>query len=421
MGSWLDKVQTDYVIVTGDGVSYTPQYFIASVNRSKDYNVSKYEFVGISGSFVDRRLPMGIEYDIEILFQGANNLDNAQAFYLSADNRKAWMVTHPQYGTLYVQPMGLKQNNGEYNLTRITGTIIETLHKKAVSAPVTAPADKITADAATTNTALATTYANNVPDVKTIDLKSITASVNAWFAKIKNSITNAVDYQAYINDYNAVNTLVNNTVFDSLTLIGTVQAMISAPATFADTVVNRIGMLQAQLDETGAALAVALLDTVNVLTPGQKKLYENNGGSFIAALCVASVTNITTSDYNSRADVTAIIQILIAEYNSYLKNLDACQTLNGAEPNSYIPNPDALIELDSLLNFTLGNLFDIANSAKQQRTYMLTQDSNIILLANKLLVLVDDDSTIDNLIQWNNICGYQLFQIKKGTEIIYYV
>jgi len=413
MASWLEKIKQDLVIVTGDGQRYTPLYLNASANKSKEFNVSKFEFIDLKGSLIDRRLPMGVQYDIEIIFQGATNVDDGEKFFKSADNPAAWQINHPQYGGIVVQPLGLKSDNSGLNTTVITGTIIETIGT-AQLAPALSPPDVVTSKAAISNAQLAKTYAANQPTPSTTSISALRTNLASSFNSINTTIADAEDYNQYFNAFNQCNGLLNATVFATETAIGTLQAMIMLPVGFNDTIVNRMAMFGKQLDALSD-------DIIDLVLTGEKQGYENNAGALIAGICSASVTNITSTDYLTRNDVVAAIALIIQKYNGYLDNLCGMQTHDGGSPDSYIPNPDGLSLLDSLLYYTVGSLYGIAASAKQQRTYILPYDSNVILVANKLYGILPDDSTIKTIISNNNIVGYELFKLQQGRQIIYYV
>ena len=48
------------------------------LSKTKDYNVAEFEFPEVSGTLVSRKKPKGSRYDLEIIFQGENNLDLSQ-------------------------------------------------------------------------------------------------------------------------------------------------------------------------------------------------------------------------------------------------------------------------------------------------------------------------------------------------------
>ena len=63
----------------------------------------------------------------------------------------------------------------------------------------------------------------------------------------------------------------------------------------------------------------------------------------------------------------------------------------------------------------------LAENAAQQRIYRTEKDTNVILMAYKFYGLLPDDSTIQRVIDENNICLNEILQIKKGRDLVYYV
>ena len=87
----------------------------------------EFNFPGVSGSLVSRRLPKGRRYALELYFQGEDNTTIADAFETSADDPRPWTLSHPLYGQLTVQPLSLSFDNSKMNSTRVTGTVVETI------------------------------------------------------------------------------------------------------------------------------------------------------------------------------------------------------------------------------------------------------------------------------------------------------
>jgi hypothetical protein len=414
MSTWQDRIGTDFVIITGDGNSYTPEYLHMSVSKNKDYNFAKYEFVEVSKSLVLRELPMSTAYEIEIIFEGADHLDVAAAFYKSADNRNAWQIRHPFYGNLVVQPVSVSQNDGDLAFSKLNCNCYETIGVKSFLPKFSAP-DQIAQMATGANTNLANSYAINIPSPKLSDIQALTQNINTFFDRIKGVIQNTFDYTTYYDLYSQCTTLVNNTTFDSLQLIRTTQELIMAPVYFTESTEDRVNQLVGQLAEIGLAL-------LPKLTPAEKRLFENNGGTLVNAICLAAITNLGASDYPTRTSVASAITTILGAYNGYIANLNSLQTLTGGSNDSYIPDPASLISVNLVLNYTLGNLFAIASNAAQQREYILPADSNVIQVAHKLYGTIPaDDSTITYLIKTNNIIGNEIYQLKQGRKIVYYV
>ena len=91
--SWLDQIKNDLTIVTGDGKRYTPLHINAV--KEKEYNTVEFNFPGVSGSLVSRRLPKGRRYALELYFQGEDNTTIADAFETSADDPRPWTPQPP--------------------------------------------------------------------------------------------------------------------------------------------------------------------------------------------------------------------------------------------------------------------------------------------------------------------------------------
>ena len=414
MSTWQDRIATDFVIITGDGNTYTPDYLHMSVSKSKEYNFAKFEFVEVSKSLILRQLPMSTAYELEIIFQGEDHLDVSASFYKSADNRNAWQIRHPFYGNLVVQPVRVTQDDSDLAFSKFYCNCYETIGVKSFL-PKFSASDQIAQMAVGANLNLANSYVINIPSPKLSDIQALTKNINSFFDSIKTTIQNTFDYSTYFNLFNQCTSLVNNTTYDSLTLIRTTQEMVMAPVYFTENTVDRVNKLVGQLAEIGLALLPAT-------PPAEKKLFENNGGTLVNAICLAAITNIGGNDYATRSQVTAMVSTILTAYNGYVANLNSLQTPTGGSQDSYIPDSVSLISVNLVLNYTLGNLFAIANNAMQERTYELPTDSNVIQVAYKLYGTIPaDDSTITYLIQSNKIVGNEIFQLKQGRKIIYYV
>ncbi len=80
-----------------------------------------------------------------------------------------------------------------------------------------------------------------------------------------------------------------------------------------------------------------------------------------------------------------------------------------------------MIKVNNLVNYTVSNLFIIAKNAKQERSEIMTDDSDVITLAHRFYGLRTNDVTIDELISENNLGLNGILNIKKGTKIKYYI
>lgn len=403
--SWIEKINSDFTIKTGDGATFTPNWLNA--NKTIDYNISIFEFKELEGSLVKRRTPKGARYAFEIYFQGDNHLDVSKDFETSAANPKAWNVTHPFYGSILVQPIGMTFDNSVYNVTKINGEWFETITEDAPKVTLS-PKDKILEDKQLTDDAFANTYASEVK-AKGADINEAKSNATELYNKGKKTITESIDAEDYFNAFNEAIAAFDNATAAPLAAIRKLQRMVNKPYEFITTIQNRITLLLDQL----TVLVAPILGSRN-----SKKLYENTAGTIVGAMTAASVTNAT---YSNRGQAISVLENIIASYDNYLLQLDSISSLNGGKVDSYIANSDAIIKLGDLVSYTVSVLLQIAANAQQERTLILAEDATIMQIAFDLYGLTGEDAEINKLIEDNGIGINEMLLIQKGRKIVYYI
>lgn len=404
--SWLDQVQNNLQIITGDGKEYIPNWLNAS--KLKEYNIAEFNFPLVPGTLVPRGTPRGNKYNLEIYFQGEDHLDIAEAFDKSADDPRPWNLRHPFYGVILVQPVSLSQDNSAYNVSKFTIPIIETIDQ-ANPRIVVDPISKILDISALALGNMQVSFGLALPT--TFDIPDMLTDLQSVYDQGAKRVKLTADASNYFNSFREAYAAVSNVVGEAQEAIFLIQTVINAPALFIDSVQNRINMLESQF--------TTLVDSIDsVVSVFDKKRHEQFSGAIICAMCEASVTDI---DYRNRSQVIQVMDKLVDSYNIYISNLDSFQTDNGGSPDSYIPDQASIMEISRLVSFTVSNLFYIAISTKQERIIYLDKDTNLIEIAHRLYGLLPDDSTIQTIINDNNIGINELLQIKKGRAITYTV
>lgn len=418
--SWLQNANKDYIITltvgdslkTAQRVDYKPNWL--NSNRAVDYNIAEFNFKNQKGTLVRRGTPMGRKYNIEIYFQGAENLAIATKFMSDAEYPYPWQISHPMYGALYVQPISLVLDDKDFGVTKVTGQVMETLGAANRPKSNIDPVDVIKAKQLSTDITTATAYEVNVPAAEAADISQMQKNIDFLEATSTAFATITSDAQAAVNAYNTAYAAILNATSNTFAAIRSIQRLINLPAVFENSVYNRIAFLKSQFYGIYGAIT-------SLTTPRQKRLYENNAGTIVTAMCSASVTNVGASDYRSRRDVLLVVEDIVNVYNTFMVNLDTLQTDTNDTPDSYAPDFDSSFQTNILVRYTIANLLSIAENAMQQRTYRTEQDTNIILMAYKFYGLLPDDSTITQVMNENNICLNEILQIKKGRDLVYYV
>lgn len=396
-----------FTITTGDGKVWNAKYL--KPNASVSYNVAEYEYVGVEGTDAQRRLPKGRRFNIEIVFDGDGYLDKTEAFRVSANNRASWVISHPVYNTLHVQPLGLTFDNQAWNLTKITGTVVET------NAPTSGNGTYITLNQESipplTQVAIET-FINDAPDIvgDVSAIAMVTDQVNGAFDAIKDLIEDAVDYNSFLNAYTSIISLINTLAFNSVDLLFQVQQLALFPINFVGSEVYRMRLLSAMM-----AYQYGLLSSTS--SKSVKAMYAMFASSTIASMCTNSVTNV---NYITRNEVQASIDLITDSYNEYLTNLDAISGINGSVVDGYIADANGLNELTTTVRNTIAVLSNLAEKSKREITVYLEEDMPVVLATYKYYGLDLQDSTIDEFIAVNEIGLNEIFMLRKGRAITYY-
>jgi len=405
--SWVDRVQSGLVITTGDGRAYEPKWMKTSYVR--DYNVTEYNFPETDGTLVKRTTALGTKYSIEIFFEGDENIEQAEQFRTSCDDRRPWTIEHPEYGNILVQPSSLSFDTSTYNSTRVTGTVTETIADEGLQI-TEVPLDLITGF----NLAVFEISAEALSAEQSPSPARMNANNQAYYDSGKLSVSNLIESQRYFAAFSAANGAIANVTAKPLQAAISLQRVIEAPAQFSLSVRARIDILQNQL-------RLLILSVNSISSVFDKKLIETNGAVIISSMSLAAATPLSNQDYGNADTVFQIIEILLNANLDYLNVIDQMQTDNGGDTDSYVADFGLSIQVNDVLNYTISSLFTIALSAQQLRTFTITSDTSLILLAHKFYGLTEDDSTIDEFISQNSLGLNDMLVLPAGKIVKYYV
>jgi hypothetical protein len=409
--SWKENIAQPFRLITGDGKEWNPLQMESTNVFSYDFNVSEFEFPEVSGTKVDRRLPKGRRFPIDVYFQGDDNINQAEAFRLSANDTRPWIIFHPVFGRLDGHPISIKFDSSGMNTTQVTIDFVES---------ITEDGPRITQDLANTTIASAqkaldeaniVVSENVTPEIS--DVTYMASNTNKIYEDSSGFISDSSISAEYQNAFTKASTVINIAIGNASFDITTIQNFITYPFLFADSVQNRFIVFLKQLD--------TLTTSINTLTTTNKKtIFENFKSSVLLAMvksCVAPNGN----EYQNAPDIFDIITQLISSYNQFIIELNSLQSINGTFFGAFIPNYTLQNELNFAVNFAVSNLYQIALNAQQARIVTLEKDSNVIIQTHRFYGLDIEDVNLNRFIDTNSVSLNELIQLKKGRELVYYV
>ncbi len=411
--SWEQDINKPYKITTGEGSTFEVLWIGAS--KAYEFNVSQFEFIGVKGTLVDRREVKGRTFPIQVYLQGENHLKESRRFETASFDKRPWKIDHPLYGLLLVQPISLTfDDNESVNYTKITGVVMETITNKGIQTKRD-PIDTIEDLQVKTLEASALAFeltATPVPEDMSFNNETI-------YNLGKPKISLQSEFEDYFNAFNTAESAILDATSQPLAAVRTMQTVIEAPARFVIDVDTRVDLI---IDQCNALIVsmVALTVGGGAISLAQKALFENNVASLISSLSLAAGLPLA-GNYKKSQNVLDVIKKIIDIYNQYVSVLGDLQTGSGANPDDYNPNGNAQTALNEIVNFTISNLFNIALNAKQERTYVLTEDDNAIILSHRFYGPSNDDEKLLQFIDENSIGLSEILGLKKGRVVKYYI
>lgn len=406
--SWLERINSEFIIKCGDGREYRPLWMNAV--KSYEFNVSEFEFINQRGAKVVREEAKARRFNLTLHFEGENVLDISDNFERSTYDKRPWTITHPMYGQITVQPLGINFDNTKFNITTITCTVVETLLDNF---PQTNDdfVDIIEQRANITNEALASALESE--GLSASDLQDIQQQQRGLYNQGKN-FANGLDAETYFNLFNEANNALFVAQSNPIQSIIATQRFILAPANFIQSTRTRQNILTRQFIE--------LLNFLpRILSRSEKMIFQSNAGTLITAKALATSTPDLNVDFKTGIEVLNYAQILHTDLNTYLTSIESLQTDNGGELDSYIPNYEPIKELTDLINYTVVNLINIAVNSKTERSIILNYDTNAIELTHRLYGLDANDNNLNDLINQNDLSFDELLIIPQNKKIVYYV
>lgn len=407
--SWQERLENiKFTITTGDGKKFTPLW--KNGTKSKDYNVSSYNFIDVPGGYTDRKKPQAGKFPLVFWFQGDDNIEQAQAFEDSADDPRPWEVKHPLYGNIKGQPLSIKRDDSAYNTTQVSVDFWESISKEYPN-PQSSIEDVVRSKVNSVSTVSAQAYSSRLiagSEDQQIMQQNI-VQVSSTFDKLYDD-DNFSEYQQTVDTaLNAASNLTSN----SNSAIFAAHNLLLQPSLFSKPVKDRVSSFVNSFKKIKETL-----EEYN--TVATKLFFETQAGVCIASLCQSASTPLHT-DYVTRLQIEEITNIIVESYVEYLDILDNSQVPIENVQNAYHPAAESQFDLYDLVVETTGNLFALAFEAKQQRVIETETETNLILLTHRFLGLDANDENIEEFRQLNNIKNDELLRIKKAREIKYFV
>lgn len=434
--SWEDRI-TEAVYTSPSGQEFTGIF--EDVSKKMIKKTTPFDFPDVDGTFVQDLGPSGRRYPMRWIFSGEDYDKTADKFDDAIEEKGPGVLQHPLYGTFDVVPFGeitrsdrlvSAANQAVYDITfYATIKIIFPISNLSAS---NAMGQGFSDFAGTASNA----FDRGLSIVTANEITGFIASAKSGLRKIKKAMAKIAATTASIERaFNDLATIAEQTIE---TLVGGPLLIAAQLIALTRLPSQTIASIQAKLDAYNNLLTDLTSGPSNQFTQG---LDSQAGNAFLVNNLIASsavLASIESTISPGVDDPTAVIFTTRSQTIEAMESLDGSLTdfidwsdtnreglvlaaLPTREPGTtdLIDTGEAYQDLTGVFSISQGRLTQIAFTALQERSVTLDRDRTFIDFSAEFYNQLDPQ--YDFIIQSCNLTGIELFELKKGRVMVYYV
>lgn len=433
MATAKESLNKIFEITTGDDRKYTPLWVLE--NKDIAFNSTSYNFPDLSGTFVDKKLPLGDKRVLNFYFQGEESQNEGNAFIESTkSSNKAWRVSHPFDGLLIVQPLSIAVSR-TVNTFQVQATVQDTLElddTKVIDVDTDTRMDTLSErqlEVATIEYSLLPVE----PDSLGLAGQNV-KTMGEEYNKMDLSIPAKADLD---NLLKKATSSIDDLILKPAQAFQTISDLAKFPAKAQTAIEGRLLRLKDTFDSYANFLFPNSKET-------EKRYLADMGGVLLSSYATASITpkdtvieevtdertapfeSLENAQLFTRERISDISIGLITFLRDYIDTFDNLQSQLVEEQvdKSYILDEENLRTLSDMVYLAMANLSEQLAGSAIERIDILQNDIVLIELVDKIYGgLGDNDENINTLIALNqDVLRYNDYLlIPKGTPIRFFI
>lgn len=420
---WIERINaTVLTVVTGDGKVYKPLFRNRGNNVYEiDGNAVPLEFNDIDGALVVRGALGVTDIDFEFIFQGDDHMDIRDEFMESIKDRRPWVLSHPSIGSKLVQFATLSLDFSIDNITTISGRLYETIES---SYPSSGVSEKRESEIKLESSITEGISVSNDLKLSPADINTVTETTERMSLTAKLKSVTDIDLEKINNAIAEGSVTLSSIGSEPSSFMRDLSNIIRTPTRYLDTINNRVSVLKASYED----LKNAISGTPSL---AEKMFFEIAGSFNIIAIGEANLIPISeiaddqgveleTKEIITRRQVLSSINDLKDIYNSYLSTLGELQSDIDNRTDSYSPSHENIYAFQSAIFSVVGSLLNMSVSAKREISYLVPQDTPLVLLVHTLMGTVDSD-IMKQFVDDNNLGRDEVLIVPQYKEVFYYI
>ena len=419
--SWREKDEQIMLSITcGDGETYFPEYIAPSY--SIGMSTVAIEPNNLAGALVVSGKISFRKFDMRLVFQGDDHIDQTEKFAKSSEDVRPWIVFHPYYGRIVGRPSGeIKVDNQKLNVSDISITFWESLLSKV-------------RDTQISYTQIEVPLRPNIAKIEKVDKLSKWQKIIGAVAKAKATTDEALsDITRAIN---RADRFINTIGTDAQRYMAQVGYIARSLGMLFDTAINRIESEKASYYDmknafTGLGSTNDDVESLlKALSIQDKQSFETAGSYSVQSTILAATISKKQAGLNigirnpedEPAQTVDMIERQIQEiaglYSDYIETIGMMQSAKDCKLDSYYPNYETVKALENNVLVALNGLYEKIVGATVNYEYIVPQSIALIPLVFKLVGNCDQD-TVMAFAERNHLSMDEIFVVPAGRAVTY--
>ena len=403
------------------------------VSKVISKKTTAFTFPDVPGTYVQDQGKNGRRYPLRWIFWGEDYDRIAEEFDNALEEEGPGILQHPLYGTFDVVPFGDITRNDSL-VTAANQAVYEITFYETIK--IIFPISELSAENAMVEIfddfsgLAAENYDKSLNIESAQEITSFIDSAKAGLRKIKKAMAKVAAATAEIERaFNDVADIADQTI---TTLVGGPTLIASQIIALTRLPSQTASNIQAKLDAYNNLLGSLISGPENQFEPGLDSQSGNafSNNNLIASATVLSAIEATISQstlFPTRSSAIDAIDALDTLFTNYLDWADTNREalVQGVpatiEPgtNELIDTGEAYQQLNNVFSISQGRLTQIVFTALLERTVILDRDRTFIDFCAEYYQELDNK--YDFVIQTCGLTGIELFELKKGRKMVYYV
>ncbi len=416
---WRDRL-SEAAYVSPIGLRF--EFLYENVSEEFEKKTTAFEFSESNETHVQDLGHTGRRFPMRIIFSGTRFDVIASDFSECLAERGVGSLEHPMYGTFNVVPFGLIRRRDDLktaaNQTIFDVTFWETTLVLFPAAGVD-PADAVdeaVEESIQTNSEDFEEEIELETEVEAVTLAdrvtSLIGKIRARLEPLANVVTVIAGVAAEIAAafqavFDSINSAIDTLIRDPLSLAFQMQEMATLPARSFASISGKLGGYKNLLDDVISGPAFFPSSGNNSLN-----LFKSDELVAVSAL-LGAVSSLTGSTFVTRTDALGAADTLLGMLDDLTVWRDGAYRDLGA-----VDTGEIWQQLTRAVFTGAGFLVEISFTLKQERSVFLDRARTPLDLTAELYGELD--SQLDFLIASNRLEGFEMFEIPKGREIVYY-